>query len=148
MSTYDLYITGKTEENVEGFATFTTGFNRSIGVRGPYKLITQWVKRFLTTKGTDPTDPEGGTEFPLLIGSNIVSEADVRDVVLLAIEDCNAQISEIQQDTQPDLDEQLLSAVLTKFEVVSADEVEAWVTIRNAKGEALTVRLPDFATRT
>lgn len=147
MPTYDLYIKAKEPEDVHGFKFFTTGFNRSVGVRGPYKLIVQWIKRFMTTKGSDPTEPESGTDFPNLIGSNIVSMADVRDVVLLSIQDCNSQIEEIQRETQPDEDEQLLSAVLTKFVPWGEDGFEAWVTISNVAGAEVTVRLPDLATR-
>lgn len=145
--TYDLYIKAKEPEDVHGFKFFTTGFHRSVGVRGPYKLIVQWIKRFMTTKGTDPTDLEAGTDFPNLIGSNIVSMADVRDVVMLSIQDCNKQIEDIQRETQPDEDEQLLTAVLTKFQAWGKDGFEAWVTISNVAGAEVTVQLPALATR-
>lgn len=145
--TFDLYYQGKEPENVHGFKFFTSGFDRSIGVRGLWKLTLQWLKRFMTTKGSDPTRPEEGTEFPNLIGSNIVSTADVRDVVLLAIEDCNEQMFTVQQTTQPDQDELLLTAVLSKFTTLGEDGFEAWVTISNVEGTKLTIELPQFSTR-
>jgi hypothetical protein len=145
--TFDLYYQGKEPENVHGFKFFTAGFGRSIGVRGLWKLTLQWLKRFMTTKGSDPTRPEEGTEFPNLIGSNIVSTADVRDVVLLAIEDCNEQMFTVQQTTQPDQDELLLTAVLSKFTALGEDGFEAWVTISNVEGTKLTIELPQFSTR-
>lgn len=145
---YDLYVQGKEEENIDGFRYLTTGFDRSVGVRGPQKLATQWLKRFLTTIGSDPTNLETGTDFPGLLGSNVTSEGDVRDVVLLSIHDCNDQIWEIQRETQPDTDEQLLTAVLTSFEVKSeGDGFDAYVTISNVAGDEFTVLLPSLATR-
>lgn len=145
--TFDLYFQGKEQENITGFKFFTSGFNRSIGVKGFWKLILQWLKRFMTTKGSDPTRPEEGTEFPNLIGSNITSMSDIRDIVLLAIEDCNAQMLTIQQQTQLAEDELLLTAVLTKFEALGDDGFEAWVTISNVANKELTVKLPQFATK-
>lgn len=146
--TYDLYIKAKDPDSVVGFKFFTTGFKRTVGVRGPYKLIVQWIKRFMTTKGSDPTNLEEGTDFPSLIGSNIVSMADIRDVVMLSIQDCNSQIEAAQRETRPDEDEQLESAVLTRFQAWGKDGFEAWVTITNVAGASVTVRLPDLATRT
>ena len=145
--TFDMYFQGKEQESISGFKFFTTGFNRTIGVRGFWKLILQWLKRFMTTKGSDPTRPSEGTEFPNLIGSNISSMTDVRDIVLLAIEECNAQMLTVQQQTQPDKDELLLTAVLTKFEPLGADGFEAWVTISNVENTELTIQLPQFATK-
>jgi len=145
--TFDLYFQGKEPENVDGFKFFTAGFDRTVAVRGLWKLTLHWLKRFMTTKGSDPTRPEEGTEFPNLIGSNIVSAADLRDVVLLAIDDCNEQLETIQRTTQPAQDEQLLSAVLTKFELLGEDGFEAWVTLSNVEGTELTIELPQFATR-
>lgn len=144
---FDLYFQGKDAEHLNGFKFFTSGFERSVGVRGLWKLTLQWLKRFMTTKGSDPTRPEEGTEFPNLIGSNIVSTTDVRDVVVLAIEECNSQMITVQQVTQPDPDELLLSAVLTQFKPLGADGFEAWVTISNVKRTELTIQLPQFSTR-
>jgi hypothetical protein len=145
MATYDLYLQGKTEAHLDGFASLTFGFSRTLAVRGPYKLAVQWLKRFLTTRGSDPFRPDDGTDFPKLIGSNIASSTDVRDVVLLAIQDCNQQIFDLQSQNPPDLDEQLLTATLDQFDANGADGYDAWVTISNAAGQAITVRLPDLA---
>lgn len=145
--TYDIYFQSKKPEDVDGFKVFTFGFDRIIAVRGLWKLTLQWLKRFMTPKGTDPIRPEEGTEFPYLIGSNITSMADVRDVVLLAIEDCNEQMTNAQQQTQPDADETLLTAVLTKFELYGEDGFEAWVNLSNVTGDELDVQLPSLATR-
>lgn len=142
MSTYDVYLQGKTAENTTGFASLTFGYDRTIAVRGPYKLVTQWLKRYLTTKGSDPLRPNDGTNFSSLIGSNITDLNDIRDVVMIAIQDCNSQIRLVQQQEPPDDDELLLDAVLTKIEKDGVDGFNAWVTITNAAGASLTATLP------
>lgn len=148
MAKYDAFYNGTEEETQRLFRFFTFGFNRSVGIRGPQKLALQWLKCLMTTKGSDPTNLEYGTDFPNLIGSNIQSMQDVRDVVLLCIQDCNDQIMRIQRDTRPDLDEILLSATLTKFDLTGADGFDAYVTVTNAKNAEVTVNLPALVTRT
>jgi len=143
MPTYDIYLQGLAMTNQPGFRSFTFGYDRTIAVSGPYKLAIQWLKRFLTTKGSDYCNPDDGTDFPLLIGSNVVDVNDVRDVILLAIQDCNAQIFKVQEQ-QANLppDEQLASATLTDFQPLDEDGFNAWITLRNNKGEELVVPLP------
>lgn len=148
MPKYDAFYTGTDEATQRLFRFFTFGFNRSVGVRGPQKLALQWLKCFMTTKGSDPTNLEYGTEFSNLIGSNVRAMQDVQDVVALCIQDCNEQILQIQQKTQPDLDELLLTATLAKFNLTGADGFDAYVTISNAKSQEITVNLPSLATRT
>ncbi|MAG64687.1 MAG: hypothetical protein CMK74_02265 [Pseudomonadales bacterium] len=146
MPKYDHHFQGKTPSTVQNFKFFTSGFKRTVGVRGLQKLINQWLKLFMTTKGSDPLHLQRGTSFPDLIGSNIVTLSDVQDVVLLAIQDCNAQLSAIQQKNPPDTDEQLGSATLIKFQAVGADGFDAWVTIKNIKQEEATLSLPNPVT--
>lgn len=148
MAKFDAFYGGTDEETQRLFRFFTFGFDRSVGVRGPQKLVLQWLKCLMTTKGSDPTDLEYGTEFPNLIGSNVRAMQDLRDVVMLCVQDCNEQILKLQQTTQPDLDELLLTATLVKFDLLGDDGFEAHVTISNAKGKELTINLPSLATRT
>jgi hypothetical protein len=148
MPKFDAFYAGTDEATQHLFRFFTFGFNRSVGVRGPQKLALQWLKCFMTTKGSDPTNLEYGTEFSNLIGSNVRAMQDVQDVVALCIQDCNEQILQIQQKTQPDLDELLLTATLVKFNLTGADGFDAYVTISNAKSQEVTVNLPSLATRT
>ena len=142
MATFDLHIQVVDEANRDGFKFFTRGYNRSVGVRGINKLLVIWGKIFLTPKGSDPTNLERGTAFPALVGSNIVSQQDVRDVVMLAISDCNRQIAELQRVSLPDADETLRTAVLLQFNTQGEDGIEVWVGISNVKGEEATVLVP------
>jgi len=141
-SKYDFHFEGKLPATVVNFKFFTSGYKRTVAVRGLQKLINQWFLLFFTTKGSDPLNLTRGTDFPLLIGSNIVTLTDVRDVVLLAIQQCNTQLRTLQQESFPDQDELLGSATLVKFQATGRDGFDAWITIKNAKQEAATVALP------
>lgn len=145
--TYDIYFQAKHPDTVTSSKIFTFGFSRTIAVKGFWKLICLWLRRFMTPKGTDPLRPEDGTDFPYLIGANVTSPGDLRDVVLLAIQDCNEQIAALQQTTNPASNETLNMAVLSRFTMTGLDGFEAYVTISNLAEESVEVRLPDLATR-
>lgn len=139
---FDLHFQTVDEANRVGFRFFTRAFNRTVGVRGVNKLRNLWTKILLTPKGSDPTNLERGTDFPALIGSNIISQDDVRDVVLLAISDCNEQIAKLQRTVLPDADETLRTATLLQFSVPSEDGIEVWIGLTNVKGESATILIP------
>ena len=142
MAKYDLHFQAIPEDELQGFKFFTRAFNRTIGVRGINKLLNLWTKMFMTTKGSDPTNLERGTEFPLLIGSNITSIQDVRDIVMLSIGDCTAQITELQRVDTPDPDETLRTAVLLQFESDARDRIDVRVGITNVANEEAAVLIP------
>jgi len=144
---FDLYY--QALDNPTSLRIFTTGFDRSVGVRGALKMVLQWLKILMTKKGSDPTDVEYGTDFTNLIGANIRSKRDLQDVVLLSIQAANNQLTKIQRNSQPDLDETLKSASLAKFEFDdTAPGFDAYVTFTNLADKEITLLLPDFATRT
>ncbi len=144
---FDLYY--QALEDPIGLKMFTTGFNRSVGVRGALKMVLQWLKILMTKKGSDPTRAEYGTDFTNLIGANVRGKRDLQDVVLLSIQEANKQLTNLQRNNQPDLDETLKSASLVKFD---SDDTgpgfDAYVTFTNLADKEITLRLPDFADRT
>jgi len=142
MAKYDFYFQGIPEDELTGFKFFTRGFDRTIAVRGVPKLLNIWTKIFLTPKGSDPTNLERGTDFPGLFGANITSTSDVRDVVLLSIDDCNKQIFALQRVSLPDMDETLKTAVLRTLNRTAADRIDVYVDITNLKNQELTVLIP------
>lgn len=142
MPKYDLHFQGVPEDELRGFKFFTRGFNRTVAVRGINKLMNLWTKIYLTPKGSDPTNLERGTDMPGLIGSNIVSTQDIRDVVMLSVDDCNKQIFAIQRVKVPDVDETLRTAVLRTLQRVSADRIEIYIDISNVKNEEATILVP------
>ncbi len=144
---FDLYY--QALEDPTSLRIFTTEFNRSVGVRGALKMVLQWLKLLMTKKGSDPTDPEYGTDFTNLIGANIRSKRDLQDVVLLSIQETNKQFTNIQRNSQPDLDETLKTASLIKFDFDDTGPgFDAYVTFTNLADKEITLRLPNFATRT
>jgi hypothetical protein len=142
MAKYDFYFQGVPEDELTGFKFFTRGFDRTLGVRGVPKLLNLWTKIFLTPKGSDPTNLERGTDFSGLFGANIVSTSDVRDVVLLSVDDCNKQLFALQRTSLPDTDETLKTAVLRSLNQVSADRIDVYIDITNLKNQELTVLIP------
>ena len=147
---FDLYIRPLTPEEVgsggSGFY-FTTGFAHTIAVKGFPKLLCQWMRIFMTPKGSDPIEPTLGTEFSKLIGSNVGVIEDLRDVVMLAVQDCNTQLSYMQRGRVQAADETLLSASLVGFDTNGRDGFDAYVTLKNLKGNEATVALPPVVTR-
>jgi hypothetical protein len=123
------------------------GYNPPVGVRGLQMLVNIWLKCFLTPKGSDPVNLSYGTDFTRLIGSNVTPE-DARDVVLLAIQDCNAQIKAFQaKDTSLTATERLATCVLIEYTIDNtAPGFTAKVDLKNVANERLVVNLPAGAT--
>lgn len=148
MATYDIYFQIIPEEQQSGVSKFFTfGFKSAVGIRGPQKLINRWLKCLMTPKGSDPFDPNIGTGFPGLIGSNIYNFQDLTDAVVLFIEDCNEQILTWDKLYLPPDDERLLSATLVRLEPRNTDGFDAWVQIQNVAGTVVTLTLPSLDTR-
>lgn len=121
---------------------FSFGYKAAIGVAGPQKLINRWMKVFLTPKGSDPFDRNSGTGFSALLGSNITNRRDVVDAIVLALEDCNAQIRAMDRRSMPPEDERLKAAVLTSVEDAGNSGFEIYISVSNAAGLTVAVPLP------
>jgi hypothetical protein len=150
MPTYDVYFQPLPADKQNGAsAIFTFGFKSAVGISGPQKLINRWLKCLLTSQGSDPYDSSIGTGFADLLNSNIANFEDMRDAVVLFIDDCNKQIFAWDQLYLPPSDERLLSATLVKIEP-TADNVgfDAWVQIQNVANDTAVLKLPALATRT
>lgn len=147
MPRYDIHFQAlTTEEQARTFKFVGFTYNPTIGVSGFQMLINQWLKCFLTPRGTDPTDGAYGTDFTKLVGSNLAVE-DAQDVSRIAIEDCNTQINSFQTgDTSLLSSERLASATLTRFiPDTSAPGFTVYVEIKNQAGERLQVNIPAAA---
>ena len=145
---FDIHIQALPQaEQKSTFKFMSWGFVGSIGVKGLQMLINDWLKCFLTPRGSDPVDLAYGTVFTNLIASNVPVQ-DARDVTLLAIEQCNSQIAAFQKgDTTLTSSERLGSATLTGFVIDnSAPGFSATVELRNQARERLAFNLPAFAT--
>jgi len=148
MNRFDIHIqTLPKAEQLNTFKFMSFGFNPPVAVRSFQMLINIWLKCFLTPKGSDPTNLKYGTNFTRLLGSN-VTPRDARDVIIIAIEDCNNQIKTIQaRDTTLSITERLLSATLVEFSIDNtAPGINAKVELKNVANQRLLLNLPDFAT--
>jgi hypothetical protein len=123
------------------------GFTSTVGVKGFQMLINMWLHCFLTAKGSDPANLNYGTTFAILPGSNIDLE-DAQDIVNLAVQQCNQQITRIQSnDRTLTSSERLASAKIVNFvEAPSLPGFELYVEIKNASQERLVFNLPALRT--
>lgn len=147
MSGYDIHFQPIPASQVRGYKVFTFGFKAALKVKGPQSLVNRWVKTLMTLKGSDPLDTTYGTAFPNLVGANISDiTSEVKDVLVLSMDDASAQVRQQDIDGLYSDDERLQSAILYDF-TPSDDGFAVWVEIRNMAGQILTVRLMDLATR-
>lgn len=73
---YDIHIEGITagSDDFKGTAFLTFGTykgNSTVGVRGVHKLVTRFIKCFMTPKGSDLSDPDYGTSLLAAFLSNV-----------------------------------------------------------------------------
>ena len=71
------------------------GYKPAVAVRGFQVLMDQWMRIFLTPKGSDPCDLEFGTVATDLIGSTVTPDNAV-ELLRNCVSDCNAQLRAIQ----------------------------------------------------
>ena len=129
------------------FKFMSFGFVGAIGVKGFQMLINQWLRCFLTQKGSDPADLSYGTSFIGLVGSNL-PVFDARDVAVLSVDDCNEQIQRFnKRNTALSLSERLASAQVIDFTEKPSDPgFEITVEIKNQANERLALNLPVLST--
>ena len=145
MPTFDTHIQllPASQQTVQT-GTYTYGFSKHIGVKGFQRLITHFAKALLTLEGTDLSDRDYGTRFPAIIGSNVTSTADVREIVVSSVAKAESTLVK-RQAKNPDLnlDERLQSAVVTSI-IFDADGLgfDAYIYLKNQAGVGLQFLLP------
>ena len=147
MRGYDIHFQPVSADERFGYKCFEFGFKAALKVRGPQALVNRWVKTLMTPLGSDPLRPSAGTTFSNLLSANMGRmNTDMRDLVVIAVEEANEQVKE--QDLQGYFsdDERLQSAELMEFVEVEAG-FDVWVHIKNVAGVALSVPLVTLATR-
>ncbi len=147
MSGYDIHFQPVPEGEAFGYRCFEFGFKAALKVKGPQALVNRWVKTLMTPLGSDPLRPEYGTTFSNLLAANISSmNTDMRDLVVIAVEEANEQVKEQDLRGYFSDDERLQSAELMDFLEVPAG-FQVWVRIKNVAGVALSVPLVTLSTR-
>lgn len=144
MPRYDLHLQqiDPTEQAARN-ATFRLDAANPIAVSGPQKLLNRFLKVILSTQGSDPLHRKAGTDFPSLIGGNVLDPEDVEAAILLCVEDAAAQIRAIDQRS-PWLaaNERLRSADMTAFRQIGPTRYEVTVELTTTSGERVTALLP------
>lgn len=148
MPTYDINIQIVPATKYTGFAFYSFGQTRSLGVRGIQKLVNVFAKYLLTPVGSDYTDLLYGTNLATLIGSNVMLD-DAREILDMAVDATVAAIQGWQagQASVPD-DERLAAAAATNYiEIPDAPGFSAQVLITNAANQQLQIVLPTLKVR-
>lgn len=123
-------------------AVFTFGGQTRL-VDGKYKALGLWLLTFMTAKGSDPLDAAAGTEFPLLLGSNLSDPEELEGVLHTYVDDATEQVRAIQAKTPYlTLDERVRNAVVTQFKVLSPGRFEIWVELQVESGARVSTLIP------
>jgi hypothetical protein len=105
---------------------------------GFYATIMQWVKCFLTTPGTDLSDPAYGTRAAGLIGGNYSDSNYIRDVVTTSVATATATIQSYQAG-QGLADADRLSGVQVSNLNIGPGQVDIYLTFTNMAGASVTI---------
>lgn len=131
MTTYDLYIhpLPAAEQSVQtGLVTY--GVQRTIGVSGLQRMVNRWMLEFLTDEGSDPTDPDRGTVFVRLIGSNVYDERELNEVCQLAVTKATERVLLTQQSGINYTDNDRLRSAQIERIVYDESALELSLTVR------------------
>lgn len=148
MPAYDINIQIIPAVDYTGFAFYSFGQTRSLGVRGIQKLVNMAAKFLLTPIGTDPLDSSYGTNLTYLIGAN-VSLDDAREVLDAAVDSTSAAIIgwQASDPSVPD-DERLSSMTVANYiEIPDGPGFAAQILITNVSGQQLQFLLPTLEVR-
>jgi len=131
----DIHFQGVPQSDVTGFKIFTFGYQTALKVDGAQSLVNRWAKTFVTPKGSDPLYPDEGTIFGSLYGANISQQADIKDIVFVAISDANTQVKAQDIEGMHPQSERLQSASLLSYTPSpSTAGFEVWIKIVNQAG--------------
>lgn len=145
---YDVNIQLVAEEDYTGMAFYSFGQKRSLGIRGLGKLVNIFAKHLLTPVGSDPIDPNYGTNLTTLIGSNVTLR-DAREVLNEAVNKTTQAIQGWQASrlSTPD-DERLASASVTDYiEIAGGPGFAAQIFIVNTLRQRLDLVIPTLQVR-
>jgi hypothetical protein len=116
--------------------------NRSRKLTGLEKMIQKWTLLFLTPQGSDPFEPDLGTDFYRVLESSSGDEGYISNIVNSAISDASEQIEVVQSEVEnlPE-DETFSAAALISISVVS-QTLDVRIQLVNAQGESRIYTLP------
>ncbi len=140
---YDIHIEGIAEAGVTNAQFLTFGnYQKVVAVRGIHKLVSRFIKCFMTPLGTDISDPDYGTSLLAAFMGNV----DPRTLRSLASRAVTEAVDSIQQyDAEYDRDDdEVLSDVEVQDVLIddSNTAVVIYLKIENAAGTVATVTVP------
>lgn len=131
------------DPSAQGPANVFTFGRPSRLVEGKYKAFARWLIVFMTTKGSDPLDLDAGTEFPLLLASNVSDPDDMETQLHIQVADAADQVRALQNgDGTLTPSERLRSVSITKFTVLAPGRFEFWVDLQVESSEVLRALIP------
>ena len=137
----DIHFQGVPQSDVTGYKIFTFGYETALKVDGAQSLVNRWAKTFVTPKGSDPLEPNAGTVFGSLYGANVSQQADIQDIVFLAISDANTQVKAQDIVSMHPPEERLQSAALITYSPSPETAgFEVWIKIVNQAGTKANLR--------
>lgn len=148
MPAYDVNIQVVPASRYVGMGFYSFGQVRSLGVRGIQKLVNIAAKHLLTPVGTDPLDPDYGTNVTSLIGSNVVL-SDAQEILDIAVDRTIAYVQRWQSGraSVPD-DERLATMTVSNYiEIPEGPGFSAQIVIANVAAQQLQIVLPTLEVR-
>lgn len=121
------------------------GYTPALAVSGFQAMMDQWMRIFLTAKGSDPCDRNMGTGAADLIGSTVSPENSL-EILRSCMEDCSAQVRRFQAtQLRKPATELLENAEMVRAEASAAGPgVAVWIRITNRAGTSEVVLLPNL----
>lgn len=137
---YDIHLEGIPESQVTNAEFLTFGpYDKSVGVRGVHKLVSRFLKCFMTPIGSDLADEDYGTT----LMSSFLGNIDSKDLVGLASRAVGEAVDTLQRydsEYALDDDERLHSAELQDvFVDTTTQAIEIHIRIQNVAGTALLI---------
>jgi hypothetical protein len=139
----DLHIRIIDPAQQEANANLLFWFANPMRVEGLQKLANQWMKLFLTPKGSHPWRRNEGTNFPYLLTGNVADPDALRVAVQEHVEDATTQLKLLQRKRlELPASELLLAVNFLRLTQISDTAFDVWVRIVNVERSTLPVLIP------
>ncbi len=140
---YDIHVEGIGEDDVVNAQFLTFGpYPKQVAVRGIHKLVSRFLKCFMTPLGTDLSDPNYGTT----LMSSFLGNVDPRTLPALAsraVEEAVESIQRYDAEYDRDDDERLFGVEVQDIRVDPTNMgVVLYLEIQNVEGTTALFTIP------
>lgn len=126
-------------DDAYGATIFSFGEKTPISVEGMTRVVMQWIKALGTELGSDLFDPDYGSIFSSLLGSNVENSDTTRETVSIGLQQATESVVRNQQEAVLPDDERLLGHQLVSFTEVDVDSIEIIVSLQNVLNKSMLV---------